>query len=629
MTDIEEYLSLRERILEESKDEVGFVQDSDILQLVVPSLLEAKLVDSSDANESYYLDEERNYKINGYGISESGERLQLYIVNEASSFESDDPAGLTISTRAEYEKQFQRVSKFLRSVLAGNTHGIQDSDSIRPLISKLTSSEGFKQFDVIDIFLVSLTATVTRSGDNLNPRRMFFADAAITATIEGHSGMKQTKEFLVMHHLIDLNFLYNVQVSKGAAAPLEIRFDENNGEGIPVLRAASEEKFESYLCVLPAVLIADLYKRYSTRLLEKNIRSFLQFRGVNAGIRKTLREEPEKFIAYNNGLTITASASKTSNKHGTWRIDSLTDFQIVNGGQTTASIFFSKKDGVDISKVNVMAKINVAKMAAPEEMDDLISKISEFSNAQARVSKVDLRSRNPKLLRLKKLSESVPTPTGDKWFFARAKGEFETALRLDGSRKNHINNQFPANRRFTKELLAKYYSAWSDRPHLVKKGGEKIFRLFIEDISGETNGIPEAEIDRDFYESVIAKIILFRNMEGIYGAGKTSMGQIRSAVIPYSLAVLYFYSDADSRRGNFDLKRIWKTQNLEDDLRDYLESLMLLMNGLIKRYSQSDDLNEYSKKEELWNAIKSCKEIQEFTSSQDSAKVLDKYAPLK
>ncbi|MDA7608143.1 AIPR family protein [Akkermansiaceae bacterium] len=627
MTDIEDYLRLREGILDDAKDEVGFVQDSDILQLVVPSLLESKLVDSSDANESYYLDDEKNHKINGYDISESGERLQLYIVNESSWGETDDPDTLSISKRVEYEKQFQRVKKFLRSTLAGNNHGIQDSDSIRPLISKLSSSEGFKQFDVIDIFLVSLTATVTRSGDNLTPRRMFFEDDTIAAAIEDHSGEKLTKDFLVMHHLIDLNFLHNVQVSKGNAEPLEVDFKRDHGGGVPVLMAASEENFESYLCVIPAGLIADLYKRYSTRLLEKNIRSFLQFRGVNAGIRKTLREEPEKFIAYNNGLTITSSAVKTSNRRGTLRIDSLTDFQIVNGGQTTASIFFSQKDGIDVSKVSIMAKINVAKMAAPKELDELISKISEFSNAQARVSKVDLRSRNPKLLKLKKLSDSVTTPAGDKWFFARAKGEFETTLRLNKRRKSHINKQYPSRRRFTKELLAKYYSAWGARPHLVKKGGEKIFRLFIEDISGETVGIPEADIDRDFYETVIAKIILFKDMERIYGAGKNSMGQIRAVVIPYSLGVLYSYSDMDSTRCDFNLARLWKTQVLEDDLHEFLKNLMLRMNDLIKRYSESDDLNEYSKKEELWTKIKSCKEIQEFMSLPDSVKILDKYAP--
>ena len=627
MTDIEDYLRLREGILDDAEDEVGFIQDSDILQLVVPSLLESKLIDSSEANESYYLDDEKKHKINGYDISESGERLQLHIVNESSWVENDDPDTLSISKRVEYEKQFQRVKKFLRSTLAGNNHGIQDSDSIRPLISKLTSSEGFKQFDVIDIFLVSLTATVTRSGDNLTPRKMFFEDDTISAVIEDHSGEKLTKDFLVMHHLIDLNFLHNVQVSKGNAEPLEIDFKKDHGGGVPVLMAASEENFESYLCVIPAGLIADLYKRYSTRLLEKNIRSFLQFRGVNAGIRETLREEPEKFIAYNNGLTITSSAVKTSNKRGTLRIDSLTDFQIVNGGQTTASIFFSQKDGIDVSKVSIMAKINVAKMAAPKELDELISKISQFSNAQARVSKVDLRSRNPKLLKLTKLSDSVTTPAGDKWFFEREKGGFQTILRLNSRRKSHINKEYPTRRRFTKTDLAKFFSAWGDRPHLVKSGGEKIFRFFIEDISGETEGVAETEIDRNFYEAVIARIILYRDMEGIYGRGKNAIGQIRAAVIPYSLGVLHLYSDMDSTRCNFDLARLWKTQVIEDDLHEFLKSLMVLMNDLIKRYSKSDDLSEYSRKEELWTNIKSCKEIQEFMSQPDSLKILDKYAP--
>ena len=65
--------------------------------------------------------------------------------------------------------------------------------------------------------------------------------------------------------------------------------------------------FESYLCVLPASVISRLYKEFSTRLLEKNVRSFLQFRGVNKGIRETISKEPEKFVAYNNGLTITAT----------------------------------------------------------------------------------------------------------------------------------------------------------------------------------------------------------------------------------------------------------------------------------------------------------------------------------
>ena len=150
----------------------------------------------------------------------------------------------------------------------------------------------------------------------------------------------------------------------------------------------------------------------------------------------------------------------------------------------------------------------------------LISNISTYSNAQSRVSKVDLRSRNPQLVRIKSLSESVMTQSGKKWFFERAKGEFNTKLRIAGSNKRRLAKEYPTQRRFSKELMAKYYSAWGNQPHLVKKGGEKIFRYFIEKLTGEGEFKKPININRDFYEELVAKIILFRKLEKIYGSGK-------------------------------------------------------------------------------------------------------------
>ena len=192
---------------------------------------------------------------------------------------------------------------------------------------------------------------------------------------------------------------------------------------------------------------------------------------MNKGIRETIRKEPEKFVAYNNGLTITSTDGDIDFESGQYRINSLTDFQIVNGGQTTATIYFTQKDGYDISNVSVMAKINVAKEATDEELEELISNISTYSNAQSRVSKVDLRSRNPQLVRIKSLSESVMTPSGKKWFFERAKGEFNTKLRIAGSNKTRLAG-IPVSKEIFEELMAKYYSAWN-QPHLVKKGVKK------------------------------------------------------------------------------------------------------------------------------------------------------------
>ena len=622
---LEEYFNYRNELLDQSKDDEGFIQENLILSQVLPSMLDAKLIDSEDFTNSYFKSAADKLKINAYSINESGERLQLFLIDENSIDLNASQDDLLISTRSSYESQFKRCANFHNKAIKGHLNDeIQDSSPVRPLVSSVSSSQGAQQFDVVEIFLITLTSTVSKQGATTQPKRIEFDDEEIVVTYSKNRE-RHKKDLLIKKRIIDLNFLYTVLISQGSREALTVNFEKTFGESLYSIKAADEDYFESYLCVLPASILSRLYKEFSTRLLEKNVRSFLQFRGVNKGIRETIRKEPEKFVAYNNGLTITATNGDISFESGQYKIKSLTDFQIVNGGQTTATIYFTQKDGFDISKVKVMAKINVAKEATDGELEELISNISTYSNAQSRVSKVDLRSRNPQLVRIKSLSESVMTPSGKKWFFERAKGEFNTKLRIAGSNKRRLAKEYPSQRRFSKELMAKYYSAWGNQPHLVKKGGEKIFRYFIEKLTGEGEFKKPINVNRDFYEELIAKIILFRNLEKIYGSGKNSMGQLRSAVVPYTLSVLFMITDADKKASSFDLLKIWLNEELESDLEDYLTQLLKLVNELIKKYSESDDYGEYSKKEELWKRISSSKEIKEFTSTEDTFKIIDKY----
>jgi hypothetical protein len=622
---IEEYFNYRSELLDQSKDEEGFIQESLILSQVLPSMLDAKLIDSEDFTNSYFKLGADKLKVNAYSINESGERLQLFLIDEKSISLSASIEELMVSTKSAYDSQFKRCANFLNKAMKGHLNDeIQDSSPVRPLVSNISSSEGTQQFDVVEIFLISLTSTVSLRGEKPQPNRIEFEDEEITVTFSKNKE-RFKKNMLLKKRVIDLNFLYNVLISQGNREALIVDFEKMFGESISAIKAADEKYFESYLCVLPASIISGLYKDFSTRLLEKNVRSFLQFRGVNKGIRETIRKEPEKFVAYNNGLTITATNGEIKSESGQFKIKSLTDFQIVNGGQTTATIYFTQKDGFDISKVKVMAKINVAKESTEDELEELISNISTFSNAQSRVSKVDLRSRNPQLVRIKSLSESVMTPSGKKWFFERAKGEFNTKLRISSSNKNRFIKEYPTERRFSKELMAKYYSAWGNQPHLVKKGGEKIFRYFIEKLTGEGDFNKPININREFYEELIANIIMFRKLEKMYGSGKNSMGQIRSAVVPYTLSILFMITDGDKKASSFDLLKIWINESLENDLEAYLNQLLSLLNDLIKKYSESDDYGEYSKKEELWKRISSSKEIKEFIITNDTKNIIEKY----
>jgi hypothetical protein len=612
-------------LLEDAKDDDGFILQQRVLSEMLPYMQDAKLLDSEDYNESFYKDDSDNLKVNAYVVNETGERLQLFLVNEESINETLTQADLCISEKASYEAQFKRASRFVTKAIKGELEDkLQEADPSTVLAHKLSSAEGLEQFDVVEIFLITLTATVSFRGAAPQPRNIHFPEQPLKIKYSSQ-GQTRTKEILLLKRVIDINFLTNSIISRGNREALTVNFKKNFGHDIEVIEAANERNFESYLCVLDAKVLYELYKHYSTRLLEKNVRSFLSFRGVNRGIKDTIRTEPEKFIAFNNGLTITATEAKIFQRKKRTYVESLTDFQIVNGGQTTATIYFAKKEGLDISKVKVMAKITVAKENKPEQLEQLISKISKFSNTQSRVSNVDLRARNPQLVQLKSLSNSVLTPSGEKWFFERVKGEFNTQVRIAGANATRLKNQYPPRRRFSKEQLAKYYSAWGNEPYLVKKGGEKIFRHFIEQISPEDGGQDVVTIDRDFYERLIAKIIVFKQLEKIYGQGKNAMGQLRSAVIPYSLAIVYSFTDGLNDGTYFDLAKIWKNEGLSDDLAEYFRSLLILVNELIKKYSASDDYGEYSKKKELWEAIIKSPEVKRFMANEDYRTTLSKY----
>ena len=305
MDEVEEFFTYREDLIDQSKDEEGFVQENLLLSQVLPSMMDAKLIDSEDFTNSYFISIADRLKVNAYSVNESGERLQLYIIDEKSIDLTTSKNDLMISTKSYYDTQFKRCINFHNNAIKNYlSEDIQDSSPARPLISKISSSEGADQFDVLEIFLITLSSTVSLQGQSPQPKRIEFEDEEKTITFTKNRE-KQRKQLLIKKRIIDLNFLFSVLISQGGREALTVNFEKKFNNPLNSIKAADEAFFESYLCVLPAEIIASLYKEYSTRLLEKNVRSFLQFRGVNKGIRETIRDA-DKFVAYNNGLTITA-----------------------------------------------------------------------------------------------------------------------------------------------------------------------------------------------------------------------------------------------------------------------------------------------------------------------------------
>src|SRR5262249_53012806 len=121
-----------------------------------------------------------------------------------------------------------------------------------------------------------------------------------------------------------------------------VNFEEVSGTALPCVYVPGEESGYDYaLTVMPGAALFFVYEKFGARLLEANVRSFLSASGkVNQGIRNTLRDDPERFMAYNNGIVIIADEIRLGQtSDGSPGIAWLKGMQVVNGGQTTASIY--------------------------------------------------------------------------------------------------------------------------------------------------------------------------------------------------------------------------------------------------------------------------------------------------
>ena len=283
----------------------------------------------------------------------------------------------------------------------------------------------------------------------------------------------------------DIDRLYRCVTSGRMRETIEIDFYEKYGITIPCIENVSSEKYSVYLSIIDGSLLALLYDEFRDRLLEKNVRSFLQVKGsVNKGIRDTIREEPDMFLAYNNGISVTAEDVEiVRDDNGKPSIKKIRDMQIVNGGQTTASIFNAykdKKNPVDLSKVYVQMKISV--ISSSEDVDEIVSRISAFANTQNKIQIADFSANDVFHRKVEDLSRTIWTASVGgmnpiNWFYERARGQYADMLSRESTslRKKQFKETHPV---FTKTDLAKFENTWDQLPYFVSEGAQKNFRRF-------------------------------------------------------------------------------------------------------------------------------------------------------
>lgn len=532
-----------------------------------------------------YIKENKNeniqFKINGYALEEGYENIDIFI----SSFK--DTNELYKISKAEFEKLIKWSTGFVNAALKGYLNEIEPSTEAYGLASILCKNRN----DIIrvNIFILS-------NGDIPYDPPLNFK-------------LKNLEEILISFKIWDIERFHRLSQSTGNREPIEIDFEELMGEVIPCLEMPSRnELYECYLAIVPGSILSNLYRNYGTRLLESNVRAFLQQTGkVNRGIRDTIRLEPHMFLPYNNGLATTAQEVKTRiNERGHKVITAIKDFQIVNGGQTTASLFHTAKKykEADISKVFVQMKLTVIK--DEEKKNQTVPFISRYANSQNKVSELDLTSNSPFLQRLEELSRTtyaVDSKDRNKqtiWFFERVKGQYKEAFNKEPTKgkQNAFKLKYPRNQMIIKSDVAKYMNVWHLKPFHVAKGSQKNYTSFMREIEKEFS---KSKPGRIYWEDLVANAILFQATDKLFGRkNQNPIGDtnIKSHTVAYALS--YFHHITQNK---LKLGQIWNTQVIEEDLQFEIKKLLVF----VYNYFMNLDvalISEAVKSEKVWDKMK-------------------------
>jgi hypothetical protein len=393
--------------------------------------------------------------------------------------------------------------------------------------------------------------------------------------------------------------------SRGHKEPLDIDFVELFGDGINCLPAnLGSNTYPSYLIVMPAPILTALYERYSARLLEQNVRTFLQARAqVNKGIRATILNEPQMFFAYNNGITATAQQVETRLTSGGLQIVHITDLQIVNGGQTTGSLFHTqRRDKADISGIFVQMKLSVIDS---EQSEMVVPRISEYANTQNRVNAADFFSNHPFHVRMAEFSRRIWAPAQQgaqretKWFYERARGQYiDAQSKLTSGEQKRFRAEYPKLQMFTKTDLAKFENVFDDHPKWVNLGGQKNFARYALRIGKEWEKSSDG-FNELYFRRAIARGILFRATERLVSEQPWYNGGYRANIVAYTLAMLGEVTKL--RKTTVNYQAIWAAQAVDVALLSALGIVAAAVNEDIIHPPQGiSNISEWCKKDGCW-----------------------------
>lgn len=513
-------------------------------------------------------------RLSGYAVSEDADQLDLFV----SLYEGVE----TIVPIPDSETKIaaEQCLRFLSRCAQGRLAGTMDQSNDAYAVAH-TIKDVYPQLDQIRIYVLT---------DRQAKAKNFKA--------------REVQGKTVKLEVMDIERLWRHWSEGKPRDELVVNFEEVSGGALPCVYVPGEMADYDYaLTAIPGEALRFIYEKYGARLLEANVRSFLSATGkVNKGIGETLKKAPERFMAYNNGIVLVADEMHMGRaENGAPGILWLKGMQIVNGGQTTASLYFTKKKEpkIDISRVRVPAKIILLRSDDPAGEEGLISDISKYANSQNAVKLSDLSANKPFHIRVEQLSLTTYCPDGtSRWLYERAAGSYKTMLAREGStpaKLRKLKTDIPASRKITKTDLAKFLNAWDRKPHHVSFGAQKNFERFM---AGFSNGEdqPEALLpDVAAWKRMVAKAILFKTAHKLI---RPMFPAFQANVAAYTVSIL------SERIGDrLDLDRIWQNQSISGRLQEQIQIWAREVNDVLHQSANGRMISEWAKKAECWEAV--------------------------
>lgn len=559
---------VRERALGNGAGSIADFKENVFTEYVLDNLAEAGVIENYEVCYFESKVGRGTAKVNGYGINDDGDRLDLVVSIYTDSMEPVRILG------EEIAKATGNATRFYEAAARGLHKEMEKSSEPFGMASRIHDADD--DIQKIRVLVISDGLLQTKKLREIQ--------------IEGKP---------VFFELWDIERLCKVIYSGQSREETIVNFEEIAGKLIPCLPMPSPANdYDVYMAILPGEILYRVYEEYGARLLELNVRSFLQAKGkVNKGIRNTLKNEPDRFMAYNNGIFVTAESMELEYlPDGVIAIKSITGMQIVNGGQTTASIHRAKKhDKISLDNVYVSMKITI--IEDPQVLEDLVPKISQYANTQNVIQLADFSANEPFHIDIERLSRSTWCPgERDRWFYERARGQYqvEKSRFSTSAQLRKFAEQSPVSKKFTKTDLAKYIQSWEQLPHIVSKGGQKNFIHLMEHLR-EKNG-QNWRPDEVYYKQLIAKAILFKTVQRIVRDEK--IPAYRNNVTAYLVA--YFSLKLDDK---IDLNEIWSRQGISQALSNMLAEWSHEINNAILGSASGRNVSEWCKKDECWKVI--------------------------